>query len=132
MSTFLFSAFPTFSCKIFGILLFFRNFAIGSGRNPRQNNKNKKKLWQQQPATEGITNGVANVPAHAVLIQSNGGVLTIQGADDGTAVNVYSINGTQAGSAISNSGQAIVSSNLQPGSIAVVKIGEKTVKVVVR
>ena len=72
------------------------------------------------------------MPAHAVLIQSNGGVLTIQGADDGTAVNVYSINGTQAGSAISNSGQAIVSSNLQPGSIAVVKIGEKTVKVVVR
>ena len=59
-------------------------------------------------------------------------MLTIQGADDGTAINVYSINGTEAGSAVSSNGSAIVSSNLQPGSIAVVKIGEKTVKVVVR
>ena len=84
------------------------------------------------PATEGITNGVANVPAHAVLIQSNGGVLTIQGINDGTTVNVYSINGTQAGSAVSSNGSAMVSSNLQPGSIAIVKIGEKSVKVIVK
>ena len=84
------------------------------------------------PKTEGISNGIANVPAHAVLIQSNGGVLTIQGADDGTAVNVYSINGTQAGSAVSSNGSAIVSSNLQPGSIAIVKIEEKSIKVVVK
>lgn len=84
------------------------------------------------PKTEGITNGIAQIPANAVLIQSNGGVLTIQGADDGTAINVYGINGTQAGSVVSNNGSAIVNTNLQPGSIAIVKIGEKSVKVVVK
>lgn len=35
-----------------------------------------------------------------------GGNIHIQGVDEGTQVNVYSINGTQAGSAISHSGAA--------------------------
>ena len=86
----------------------------------------------QQPKTEGITNGIANIPAQAVLIQSEGGSIKVQGVDEGTQVNVYSINGTQAGSAISQSGAAIINTNLQPGSIAIVKIGQKSVKVVIK
>ena len=86
----------------------------------------------QQPKTEGITNGIANIPAQAVLIQSEGGNIKVQGVDEGTQVNVYGINGTQAGSAVSNNGSAIVNTDLQPGSIAIVKIGEKSVKVVVK
>ena len=86
----------------------------------------------QQPQTEGITNGIANIPAQAVLIQSEGGSIKVQGVDEGTRVNVYSINGTQAGSAISQSGAATINTNLQPGSIAIVKIGQKSVKVVIK
>ena len=86
----------------------------------------------QQPKTEGITNGIANIPANAVLIQSEGGSIKVQGVDEGTQVNVYSINGTQAGSAISQSGAATINTNLQPGSIAIVKIGQKSVKVVIK
>ena len=84
------------------------------------------------PKTEGITNGIANIPAQAVLIQSEGGSIKVQGVDEGTQVNVYGINGTQAGSAISQSGAAIVNTNLQPGSIAIVKIGQKSVKVAMK
>ncbi len=86
----------------------------------------------QQPKTEGITNGIANIPAQAVLIQSEGGSIKVQGVDEGTQVNVYCINGTQAGSAISQSGAATINTNLQPGSIAIVKIGQKSVKVVIK
>ena len=86
----------------------------------------------QQPKTEGITNGIANIPAQAVLIQSEGGSIKVQGVDEGTQVNVYGINGTQAGSAISQSGAATINTNLQPGSIAIVKIGQKSVKVVMK
>ena len=86
----------------------------------------------QQPKTEGITNGIANIPAQAVLIQCEGGSIKVQGVDEGTQVNVYSINGTQAGSAISQSSAAIINTNLQPGSIAIVKIGQKSVKVVMK
>ena len=86
----------------------------------------------QQPKTEGINNGIANVAAQAVLIQSEGGSIKVQGVDEGTQVNVYGINGTQAGSAISQSGAATINTNLQPGSIAIVKIGQKSVKVVIK
>ena len=84
------------------------------------------------PKTEGITNGIANIPANAVLIQSEGGGIKVQGVDEGTQVNVYGINGTQAGSAISRNGAALVGTNIQPGNIAIVKIGEKTVKVIIK
>ena len=86
----------------------------------------------QQPKTEGITNGIANIPAQAVLIQSEGGSIKVQGVDEGTQVNVYSINGTQAGSAISQNGQAVVATNLQAGSVAIVKIGQKSIKVAMK
>ena len=58
--------------------------------------------------------------------------IKVQGVDEGTQVNVYGINGTQAGSAISQSGAATINTNLQPGSIAIVKIGQKSVKVVIK
>jgi hypothetical protein len=86
----------------------------------------------QQPKTEGITNGIANIPAQAVLIQSKGGSIKVQGVDEGTQVNVYGINGSQAGSAISQGGAATINTNLQPGSVAIVKIGRKSVKVVIK
>ena len=79
-----------------------------------------------------ITTGSLQVPALPVLIQSNGGQLTVEGLDDGTQVNVYGINGTEAGSAVSSNGQAMVNTSLQPDSVAIVKIGTKSVKVVVK
>ena len=87
--------------------------------------------WNGFKAVVDLTHGIADVPAKAVLIQTNGGMITIQGADDGTQVSVFGADGTQVGSAISNNGQATVNTNLQPGSIAVVKIGEKSFKVII-
>ena len=83
------------------------------------------------PKTEGITDGIASIPANAVLIQSERGTIKVQGCDEGEQVCVYSINGTQAGSSVSQNGAAIVNTNLQPGSIAIVKVGEKSIKVVI-
>ena len=81
---------------------------------------------------EGISNSVADIPANAVLIQGEGGTIKVHGCNDGEQVSVYSINGTQAGSAISQSGAATINTNLQPGSVAIVKIGQKSVKVVIK
>ncbi len=86
----------------------------------------------QEPKTEGIIDGIANVPANAVMIQSVGGVLSVQGADDGMQVSAYAINGTQIGSVISQNGRAVINTNLKAGSIAVVKIGNRSVKVIVK
>lgn len=79
-----------------------------------------------------LPEGIANVPAKAVLIQSNGGQLTIEGANDGVRITVYGINGTQAGSAISNNGSAVINTNLQPDNVAIVRIGQKSVKMMMK
>ena len=84
------------------------------------------------PKTEGITNDIANIPANAVLIQSENGRISVSGAGDETAISVFGTNGVKAGSAVSHSGQAVINTNLSSGSVAIVKIGEKSVKVVVK
>ena len=70
--------------------------------------------------------------AKALLIQNNGGTLTIQGTDDGTPVSIYNSGGIQVGSTISKGGVATANTSLQPGSIAIVKIGNKAIKVVMK
>jgi len=85
-----------------------------------------------EPKTEGITNDIASVPAMSVMIQNSDGQLTVSGVDDGTQISVYNANGAQAGSAISRNGSAVINSNLHAGSVAIVKIGEKSIKVVLK
>lgn len=91
-------------------------------------------VWGSASFTEttGTTSAIPLTHDVPVLIKSYGGVLTVEGLDDGQQVNVYGINGTEAGSAVSRNGQAQVDTNLQPGSVAIIKIGEKSVKVVVK
>lgn len=94
---------------------------------------NAKLCWiDVEPKTEGITNGVANVRAMAVMIQNIGGQLIINGIEDGTQVDVFSINGVQAGSAISHSGSAVINTNLPFGSVAILKIGDNSIKMVLK
>ena len=84
------------------------------------------------PKTEGVTNNVAQVRANAVIIQSNNGVVSVSGVDDGTNVTLYSADGQMAGSAMASGNQASLSTHLKKGEIAIVKIGEKSVKFVMR
>ena len=88
----------------------------------------------QQPNTEGIVaeDAVTEVKALPVLIQSNGGTITVQGANEGTEIMVYSVNGMKQGSAIATNGFATINTSLQPGSTAIVKIGEKAIKVLIK
>ena len=85
-----------------------------------------------EPKTEGITNGVANIRANPVLIQSDGNVLSISGVDAGTPISVFDVSGKQVGSATATSESTSINTNLTKGQIGIVKIGEKTIKIVVR
>ena len=84
------------------------------------------------PQTEGITNSVANVRAKAVLIQSNGNVLSIHGAEEGEYINVYNASGNNVGSAFVSSDVTNISTSLNSGDIGIVKIGERSIKVVIK
>ena len=83
------------------------------------------------PNVDDIGNAI-EFSATPVLIQSDGGQLTIQGVDDGTPIYIYTSAGIQAGSTVSKAGTASIPTSMKPGSIAIVKIGSKSVKVVIK
>ena len=84
------------------------------------------------PKAESIENDVANVKAMPVLIQGEDGVLRFTGAPEGTAINVYEIGGQLVGFAKASSDITIIPTTLPQGSIAIVKIGEKAIKVLMK
>ena len=67
-----------------------------------------------------------------VLISANNGNITVTSEANGQAVAVYTVDGQLLGNATVSNGQAIVSTTLQNGNIAVVNVGNKAVKIVMR
>ena len=84
------------------------------------------------PQTEGITNGMAQIVARPVLVKTENGLITVEGIDDRTNVGIYTTDGKQLGSAISKNNVATIATSIQPGSIAIVKVGEKAIKVIMK
>ena len=82
--------------------------------------------------TNGDENGINPVRVNAVLIQSNNGILNISGADDGTCIEIYTTSGIIVGSAIASSSATAINTGLKNGEIAIVRIGNKSVKVMMR
>lgn len=70
-----------------------------------------------------------NIP---VLISSHSGNITVNSEADGQKVEVYAVNGQSLGSAIVKNGLATISTKLGKGSVAIIKIGEKSVKIVMQ
>ena len=87
---------------------------------------------EANPQNEGITTDVNQIAARAVLIKANGGQLTIEGADDNTTITAYTLDGVQLGSAVSRNGVATINTNVSAGTVTIVKIGNKSVKVVMK
>ena len=87
---------------------------------------------EAEPSTGSVATDVINIPSRAVLIQNNGGVLSISGLDAGTVVNVYNTSGTMVGSATASDGVTNISTSLSKGDIAIVKIGGKSIKVLMQ
>ena len=81
----------------------------------------------------GNSNGINNidVSSKSAFITSNNGVITVDCSLEGETVAVYTTNGTAVGTAVIANGSATIQSGLSKGSVAIVKIGNKSVKVVV-
>jgi hypothetical protein len=81
---------------------------------------------------EGVTNNISQIPAKAMLIHCQGGMLTIYGVDEGSDIAVYTVSGQMVGSIRANGNQAVLTTNIKKGEVAIIKIGEKSVKVVMQ
>ena len=85
-------------------------------------------VWVENGDVDEET-GVISVQAAPVLVQGNGGVLSVGGVAKGTDVVVYTISGTEVTRSTATNGTATISTGLQSGTIVVVKFGNKSVKV---
>ena len=88
----------------------------------------------RQPVTNGIIaeDAVNEVKALPVLIQSQAGFITVSGLDAGTEVSAYNTSGMLLDTIISGQDTTTLRTKLPAGSTAIVKIGERAVKVMVK
>ena len=85
-----------------------------------------------EPQTEGISNEIAQIRSKAVMIQGIDGVLNVSGIDNGLKITVYSVSGQMVGVARAISNQTSIVTNLRKGEIGIVKVGDKSLKVVMQ
>ena len=96
------------------------------------NNYKTTEPWSQFGTIKEIpgTSSVSVKESMPVLISANNGLITVKGELDGEPVAVYTAEGKLMGSGTISGGLATVSTSLGAGAVAVVKIGQKAVKVV--
>lgn len=83
-----------------------------------------------EPNIEGMDeNTVHEIEALPAVIQTQGSSINIQGVAEGTPISIYGIDGKKYGTAIAEKDQTTINTSLQPGTVTIVKIGGKAVKV---
>ena len=70
--------------------------------------------------------------AKAVLVRAEGGQLIVEGADDNTNISFYTIDGVQVGTSTSKNGVASINTSVSKDSVAIMKIGNRSVKVIMK
>ena len=79
-----------------------------------------------------VPTGLTEVASVPVQVKSRGGVITVEGLDNNTPVTVYTAGGALVGTAMTVNHTATIPTRLMPGTVAIVKMGGKKVKMVVR
>ena len=87
-----------------------------------------------KPQTEGIIDedAVTEIQALPVLIQTQGDIIIVQGAKAGTEISLYSVNGMLLDTIIASKEFASMNASRLSDSVAIVKIGGKSVKVLIK
>ena len=77
-------------------------------------------------------NGILTIPSKPVLISTQGGTITVSGLAAGTEVAIYSTAGKLLATATATDGTATFATGLEAGSIAIVKMGDYSIKVAIK
>ena len=81
---------------------------------------------------ESDSTDIIEVIGNPVLICTNNGSIVVKGAEAGTEIAVYNINGTMQGTATANGSEVVINTSLGKGDIAIINIGSKAIKVVMQ
>lgn len=79
-----------------------------------------------------MTNDIATVRGNAIMIQSYDGVVNVSGVEDGMNISVYSTSGILSGASTAHGGHSSIVTNIRSGEVAIVRIGNNSVKIVMQ
>lgn len=85
-------------------------------------------VWQNS-ANRGATTQIDATSTNDCNITTNGNDIIVKSDADGEKVSIYTINGQLIGTTAIRNGSAVINTNLEPGSVAIVKIGQNTYKI---
>ena len=88
-----------------------------------------KDFWHIE---EGSHTSLKSIEANSISINGKGGMLTIDGAVEGTPVIVYDTTGRLLASAMTTRQAARIATPLRKGAVAIVKVGDRVEKVVMK
>ena len=88
--------------------------------------------WIECPENHKNDNRILTIPSKPVLIQSQGGTITLSGLADDAEVAAYDLAGRELATGIASNGIAELATGLEVGSTAIVKIGNNNIKIVVK
>lgn len=88
--------------------------------------------WIEMGDIEGDITDVLNIPATVALITASNGKVSVSSALNGASVAVYTVGGALVGSTNLNNGVATVDTGVSKGTVVIVKIGEKSVKLMMQ
>ena len=80
------------------------------------------------PTITGVIENEMRVNTNAILVQNTGGAIVITGVADGENVLIYNISGQLIAQGKASGNHVEVGTNLSNGDISIIKIGDKTVK----
>ena len=89
-------------------------------------------VWKEFQKLQGFDATAVEKVSAAEQIHSANGQVTVTGLTDGTTVAVYDLSGRQVGTATSKGGQVNISTGMTAGAAAIVKVGDKSVKTVMK
>ena len=81
---------------------------------------------------DDVASNLTQIESTPILIKSDEGKIIINGARIGTQIDVYDINGNNLGATSANGNEVIINTMLRKGDIAIICIGKKSLKIVIR
>jgi hypothetical protein len=75
---------------------------------------------------------IVTIPSQTIKFTVHDGIITVEGASYNEHLSVFTIDGNLIGSAVCHNGTASIATNLTSGSIAILKIGNNAIKIILK
>ena len=103
-------------------------YASKEGYNDSEKNTATLYWINVDPTTTGVIEIEMRVNTNAILVQNTSGAIAIYGVADGDNVLIYNISGQMIAQGKASGKYVEISTNLSIGDICIIKIGDKSVK----